>query len=196
MVGYFNFFKISKRVQEIKIIYFIIMMNNKIKIQLKQITKSDLNLLKEWRNSKSIFANNTQFFLLNSKLQNDWFKLLQNDSSRQMFMILHNKIKIGICGLIDIDKENKNAKVAIIIGKVNLHSKGLGTSTLNNLLEYGFKKLNLHRIEAEIIEYNQNSIHFFTKSKFKIDAIYRDAIWRNNQWWNMHSMSILKRDFN
>ena len=74
MVGYFNFFKISKRVQEIKIIYFIIMMNNKIKIQLKQITKSDLNLLKEWRNSKSIFANNTQFFLLNSKFINAQFK--------------------------------------------------------------------------------------------------------------------------
>jgi len=171
-------------------------MNNKIKIQLKQITKSDLKLLKEWRNSKNIFLNNTQFYLLNSKLQNDWFNSLQNDSSRKMFMILHNRIKIGICGLIDIDKENKNAKVAIIIGKINLHDKGLGTITLANLLEYGFKKLNLNRIEAEIIEYNQNSIHFFKKSKFKIDAIYRDVIWRNNRWWNIHSMSILKSDFN
>jgi UDP-4-amino-4,6-dideoxy-N-acetyl-beta-L-altrosamine N-acetyltransferase len=171
-------------------------MNQKTEIQLKQITKSDLKLLIEWRNSKNIFPYNTQYFLLNSKIQTDWFKSLQNDSSRKMFMISYKKIKIGICGLIDVDYKNKNANIAIIIGKTNLHAQGLGTMTLHHLLNYGFKKLNLHRIGAEIIEYNQNSIHFFKKSQFKIDAIHRDVIWRNNQWRSIYSMSILKDDFN
>ena len=174
----------------------MIIMNQKIKMQLKQIRKSDLKLLIQWRNSKNIFPYNTQYFLLNSKIQTDWFNSLQNDSSRKMFMISYNKIKIGICGLIDIDYKNKNANIAIIIGKTQLHAKGLGTMALSNLLNYGFKKLGLHRIGAEVIEYNKTSIHLFEKSKFKIDAIYRDVIWRNNRWWNMYSMSILKDDFN
>ena len=171
-------------------------MNQKIKIKLKEITKSDLKLLIEWRNSNKIFRYNTQYFLLNSKIQIDWFNSLQNDLSRKMFMILYENIKIGICGLIDIDYKNKNTNIAIIIGKTQLHAKGLGTMALSNLLNYGFKKLGLHRIGAEVIEYNKTSIHLFEKSKFKIDAIYRDVIWRNNRWWDMYSMSILKDDFN
>ena len=171
-------------------------MNQKIKIKLKEITKSDLKLLIEWRNSNKIFRYNTQYFLLNSKIQIDWFNSLQNDLSRKMFMILYENIKIGICGLIDIDYKNKNANIAIIIGKTQLHAKGLGTITLSNLLNYGFKKLGLHRIGAEVIEYNKTSIRLFKKSKFKIEAIHRDVIWRNNRWWNMYSMSILKHNFN
>ena len=114
-------------------------MNQKTEIQLKQITKSDLKLLIEWRNSNKIFPYNTQYFLLNSKTQTDWFNSLQNDSSRKMFMILHENVKIGMCGLINIDYKNKNANIAIIIGKTQLHAKGLGTMALSNLLNYGFK---------------------------------------------------------
>ena len=174
----------------------MIIMNQKIKMQLKQIRKSDLKLLIQWRNSKNIFPYNTQYFLLNSKIQTDWFNSLQNDSSRKMFMISYDKIKIGICGLINIDYKNKNADIAIIIAKIDLHSQGIGTLALTHLLDYGFKKLHLNRIGAEVIEYNKNSIRFFKKSKFKTDVIHRDVIWRNNRWWNINSMSVLKEDFN
>lgn len=171
-------------------------MNKKSKIALKKVTKLDLKLLIEWRNSKDIFPYNTQYFLLNSKIQLDWFNKMQNDNSKKMFMILYGKIKIGICGLIDIDKKNKNAKIAIIIGKKVLHGKGIGTIVMSHILKYGFNELKLNSINSEVIEYNKNSIHLFEKSQFKLDATYRDAIWRNNRWWNIKSMSIFKKDFN
>ena len=171
-------------------------MKQEPKIRLKKVTNLDLDLIIEWRNSKNIFLYNTQYFLLNSKIQNNWFNKIQNDASKKMFIIMYGKIKIGICGLIDIDNENKNAKIAIIIGKKILHRKGIGTIVISHLLKYGFKKLKLHRINAEVIEYNENSIHLFEKSKFKLDATYRDTIWRNNRWWNMKSMSIFTEDFN
>ena len=170
-------------------------MNQKSKIQLKKVSKLDLNLIIEWRNSKNIFYYNTQYFLLNSKIQNDWFDKLQKDTSKKMFIILYGKIKIGVCGLIDIDYKNKNAKIAIIIGKEILHGRGIGKIVISLLLKYGFEKLKLHRINAEVIEYNKNSINLFKKSQFNLDATYRDTIWRSNRWWNIKSMSIFKQDF-
>ena len=170
-------------------------MNQKFKIQLKKVTKLDLKLLIEWRNSKDVYPYNTQYFLLNLKMQSEWFNRLQKDNSKKMFMILYGKIKIGICGLIDIDYENKNAKIAIIIGEKAFHEKGIGTMVISHLLKYGFEKLKLHKINSEVIEYNEKSIHLFEKSQFKLDATYRDVIWRENRWWNMLSMSIFKKDF-
>ena len=171
-------------------------MNQKHKIQLKKVTKLDLRALIEWRNSKDVYPYNTQYSLLNSKIQIEWFNQLQNDNSKKMFMIMVDKIKIGICGLIDIDYENKNAKIAIIIGEKAFHEKGIGTMVISHLLKYGFEKLKLHKINSEVIEYNEKSIHLFEKSQFKLDATYRDVIWRNNRWWNMKSMSIFRNDFN
>jgi UDP-4-amino-4,6-dideoxy-N-acetyl-beta-L-altrosamine N-acetyltransferase len=171
-------------------------MNQKHKIQLKKVTKLDLRALIEWRNSKDVYPYNTQYFLLNLKMQSEWFNRLQKDNSKKMFMILYGKIKIGICGLIDIDYENKNAKISIIIGKKEFHEKGIGTMVISHLLKYGFEELKLHKINSEVIEYNQKSINLFEKSQFKLDATYRDVIWRANRWWNMISMSIFKEDFN
>jgi len=171
-------------------------MSQKSKIQLKKVTKLDLKLLIKWRNSKDVYPYNTQYFLLNSKIQIEWFNQLQNDNSKKMFMIMVDKIKIGICGLIDIDYENKNAKIAIIIGEKAFHEKGIGTMVISHLLKYGFEKLKLHKINSEVIEYNEKSIHLFEKSQFKLDATHRDVIWRENRWWNILSMSIFKKDFN
>lgn len=167
----------------------------KNKIKLQPISKSDLILLRDWRNSMEIFPYNTQFFLLNLKIQKNWFKKLQTDKSRKMFIVLFEEKKIGVCGLIHIDYLNKNADIAIIIGDKNFHGKGIGSFTLDKLLKYGFKKLKLHRIGAEVIEYNLNSIRLFEKFNFKIETTFRDMIWRKNRWWNMKSFYLIQKNY-
>lgn len=170
-------------------------LKQKTRIRLKAITKNDLELLRDWRNSVEIFPFNIQFTLLNMKNQLDWYSNLKNDSSRKMFMIIYNKTRIGVCGLIHIDSKIKHADIAIIIGKTNLQGKGIGTATLTKLLEYGFKKLNLNQIGAEVIEYNENSINLFSKLNFQLDAVFRDSFWRQNTWWDINNYSLLKNEF-
>ncbi len=167
----------------------------KNKIKLKPIIKSDLVLLRDWRNSMEIFPYNTQFFLLNLKIQNDWFKKLHIDKSRKMFMLIYEEKKIGVGGLIHIDYKNKNADIAIIIGDKKFHGRGIGSVTLDKILQYGFKKLNLHRISAEVIEYNISSIRLFEKFNFKLEATFRDILWRKNQWWGIKSFYLTNENY-
>ena len=55
--------------------------------------------------------------------------------------------------------------------------------------QYGFKKLKIHRIDAEVIEYNKKSINFFQKLGFESDAVMRDYIFRNGEWWDLVVLS-------
>jgi len=164
------------------------------KIILRSVVKKDLEFFKIWRNTYEIWKNNTQFILLNMINQRNWFQSLSDrKKNRAMFTIINKtKIPIGICGFIDIDPDNKNAKIAIIIGKIDLHSKGIGSESMNLLLDYGFNQLKLHRIEAEIIEYNTNSIKFFQKFNFQLETNLRQAIWRKHRWWNIQKYSLIK----
>ena len=166
------------------------MLKGKI-ISLRKVKQEDLKFFRDWRNTSDIWQNNTQFILLNLKQQDSWFNRINSINTKErMFTIINDEQNpIGICGFVQIDSDNKNAKIAIIIGKTRLHSKGIGTESLNLLLEYGFEKLKIHRIDAEVIEYNKKSINFFQKLGFEPDAVMRDYIFRNGKWWNLVVLS-------
>ena len=165
---------------------------NEKKIELKKIKKEDLETIVKWRNNKEIMRYNTQFFLLNTEYQNQWFnKISKKDSKRIMFVFKYGNDIIGVGGLIHFDKQNKNADIAIIIGETKMRGKGLGTQALQLLVDYGFQKMKLHRIEAEIFEYNKISIKLFEKLNFKKEVMLKDALWKHSRWWNIYKYSII-----
>ncbi len=169
----------------------IFKMNEKT-IQLKKIKEEDLETIVKWRNDKNIMKYNTQFILLNMEHQKKWYNSIsKKDSDRIMFLFKYGKDIVGIGGLIHLDKENKNADIAIIIGKTEMHRKGLGTKALQLLVDYGFHKMKLHRIGAEIFEYNTISLNLFEKLNFKEEGILTDALWRFGRWWNIYKYSII-----
>jgi len=175
------------------------MTNSKIrrKIFLRNITKNDLSLIRDWRNSLGIREFNTQFILLDMKNQENWYnEIMKKSSNRKMFIIQdYLRNPIGICGLIHIDKKNKNASIAIMIGKSSFQGQGYGTISLKKLVNFGFQKLNLHRISAEVFEYNLSSIRIFEKLNFKHEATMRQYLWRDNKWWDVYLYSLLKKEF-
>ena len=169
---------------------------NKKKFVFKKISKKDLRVLQKWTNSKEIFPYNTQFKLLNSNDQEDWFKTIQkSESDKKMFVVKIDEKPIGVCGLIHLDNKNKNADVALIIGELQFQGKGLGKQILKKLLEIGFKKFELNRIGAEIIDYNRKSEIVFKKLNFQLEGKFREAIWRNGKWHDIKIYSILREEF-
>ena len=161
-------------------------------IRLRKITQQDLSILRDWRNSKNISPFNSQFSLLNMIDQKRWCVEINNKkSNRKMFMITLNKKPIGVGGLIHHDIKNKSADIAIILGDKKLHGKSYGTQSLQKLVDYGFNNLNLHRIDAEIFEFNKISIKLFEKFNFKHEVTLRDALWREGRYWKILGYSLL-----
>ena len=166
------------------------------KISLRKITQEDLKILVKWRNTESIWKNNTQFVLLNMKDQIKWYsEINQKESNRIMFIINYNQKPIGVCGLIHLNRVEKSADIAIIIGETKLQNKGIGKECLKKLLEYGFKKLGMHRIGAEVLGENLRSQKFFNEMNFKHEGIFRENMWRGGKWHDTETYSILKNEF-
>jgi len=165
-------------------------------VSIRTIKKVDLKLIRDLRNLPSFRKFSIQYELLNMYKQNLWFQSLLNENDKIMFSIVDKKnIVIGVCGLTNIDWKNKHASIAILIGSLKKQSKGLGSESLELLLNYGYNQMKLHRIVADVIEYNKTSIIFFEKFNFQLDAIFRDYLFRDGRWWNLLSYSkILKKE--
>jgi len=166
-------------------------------VNFRKITKSDLHILQRWRNSTDVFLYNTQYVLLNMIDQKNWYEqIMQKNSDRIMFMVV-NKLNapIGVCGLIHNDLKNKSASIAIIIGEKKFQNKGFGTEILQILIDYGFNKLKIHRLEADVFVFNEASIKFFQKNNFTQEVILRDSLWRRGKWWDVFIFSILQNEW-
>jgi len=165
-------------------------------VKLRKVGKKDLILLRNWRNLKQIFPYNSQFYLLNMVHQKKWFEEVNKaNSDRKMFIITFERKPVGVCGLIHIDRKNRSADIAIIIGEIKIQGKGLGIQSLEKLLEYGFKKLKLNRIGADVFEFNSRSLKLFQQLNFNHEITYRNAMWRDGKWWNVYGFSLLKNEF-
>lgn len=83
-----------------------------------------------------------------------------------------NKI-IGRCGLHNWNKEHKRAEIGYIMEDERFKRKGLMTEAIKAILDYGFTKMNLNRIEALVGIENAPSIRLMEKYNFKREGLLR-----------------------
>jgi RimJ/RimL family protein N-acetyltransferase len=82
-----------------------------------------------------------------------------------------------------------------MIGEKEFWGKGYGTEINNLVLDYGFRKLNLHKIYLGVNADNKGAVKSYKKSGFKYEGTKRDEIYRNGRYYDAIMMSILRNEY-
>ena len=171
--------------------------NEEISIQLRAIEEEDLRILAYWRNQASIRECCREYRLLNIVNQRDWYEKMSRDRATEMFVIVTRSVTsggdmgIGVCGLTNINWKDRHAEVSIYIGTEDYLGKGYGTLALERLSEIAFGEYGLHRLYAEIYDFNGPSMYLFSKCGYKQEGTMRDAVWGRGMWWDSHIYGLL-----
>ena len=80
---------------------------------------------------------------------------------------------IGRCGLHNWNKEHQRAEIGYNISDENYKRKGLMTEAVSSIIDYGFNKLNLHRIEALVGSNNIPSLKIMENHNFTKEGLLR-----------------------
>lgn len=80
---------------------------------------------------------------------------------------------IGRCALHNWNKEHKRAEIGYIMEDEKFKGKGLMTEAIDAILDYGFTKMNLNRIEATVGMGNVPSLRLMEKYNFKKEGVMR-----------------------
>ncbi|MCH2232515.1 MAG: GNAT family N-acetyltransferase, partial [Crocinitomicaceae bacterium] len=73
--------------------------------------------------------------------------------------------------------------------------KGLGTIATNEIIKYGFHRLNLNRIMLTVSEPNKGGVRAYEKVGFKFEGRLRKACYRDGKFHDKIIMSILKSEY-
>ena len=87
------------------------------------------------------------------------------------------------------------AEVGITIGEKEYQGKGYGTEAMEVLLEYGFKTVNLNRIQLRVYEFNSRAIKSYNKIGFVEEGRMRQGIFIKGKYHDIIFMSILQEEW-
>jgi RimJ/RimL family protein N-acetyltransferase len=169
------------------------------RVRLRAIEPSDLEQLLLWRNRPDFRRYFREYRELSIAHQQKWYvDKVVNDPSTRMFSIVRDDTGelMGACGLCYIDWVNRNADFSIYIGYDHLYIDDVYAVDAGiQLLKYGFEELALHRIWAEIYDFDEAKKKFFSRLAFTLDGRHRETHWAEGAWHDSLFYGLLNEDF-
>jgi RimJ/RimL family protein N-acetyltransferase len=165
---------------------------------LRAIEKEDIRQMLEWRNLPQLRKYFREYRELNYINQESWFEnIVQKDRNTIMFSIvdLNSDALIGACGLCYINWIQRNADFSLYIGAGNIYiDEKFAPDAGTVLIKYGFDELNLHRIYAEVFDFDSPKQKLMDLLGFKLEGTLRETYWSDGKWNNSLVYGTLNPD--
>ena len=101
---------------------------------------------------------------------------------------------IGTCGFTSIDLSNRRGEIGYVLNP-DFHRRGYAPEAARAVIEFGFARLDLNRIEARFMEGNDASRRVAEKLGMTFEGYTRDAIFVKGAYRTVGTCAILRREF-
>jgi len=99
---------------------------------------------------------------------------------------------IGIVQLHTKDNINNNCKIGYIIS-YNYNEKGYGKEAVKKVIDFGFNKLNFHRIDANIVVENEASIRLAESIGMHCESEREDSYKLGEKYYNQKVYTMINK---
>ena len=171
-----------------------------LRVRLTALKEGDIETLENWFDDVQFMRNYDMIpAILKGKKGIEELINYYSDNTQRCILgirLVEDNRLIGIAGFDEIIWSNGTAYLFIGIGDNSYRGKGFGKEGLNLLIDYGFNELNFHKIQLNVIEYNQGAIKLYEKAGFIREGIYREYIYRDGLRYHMYLFGMLKAEWN
>ena len=168
-------------------------------VYLRAFELEDYKISTLWRNNREITSSlGGNYYYVSSEREKKWIEnSIYNDKNniRLAICLKEKNNYIGNVNLNNIDWINRNAEFSIFIGEKNEWGKGYAQEATKLMLNFGFRQRNLNRIYLTVLENNNPAISLYNKIGFKKEGVFREMLFKDNKYYNLIIMSILKNEF-
>ena len=163
-------------------------------ILLRPLLDDDQISLANLANNKKIWDNVRDFLPspYTNKDAETFINITKQEDIPMTFAIAFHEKFSGVIGLVrQSDVYRNTAEIGYWIGEP-FWNKGIATTAVNLITDYGLNTLDLIRIHTGVFEYNIGSMRVLEKNGYIKDGIFKKSIMKNGQIWDEHRFSITK----
>jgi [ribosomal protein S5]-alanine N-acetyltransferase len=169
------------------------------RVLLRPLTKNDLTpVYLQWLNDEEVTRFNSHATFPNTQEKMEAYYNSLQDNSRNVVLAIIEKAgnkHIGNVSLQQINWISKNAEFAILLGDKEFWGKGVGEEAAMLIVDYGFERLNLHRIYCGTIQGNDGMKKLAKKLFMTEEGLRRQAIFKNGKYLDIIEFGVLREEF-
>lgn len=171
------------------------------RVTLREYRMEDIPAIRKWANDHEITDTLSEVFSFPHTYENteSFVRSMVEGKTDTKGFIISEKDTLDYIGQIDLfkfDWRNRCATIGIVIGRKELLGQGYGREALRLIQEFAFKTLNLHRLELQVMDFNERGYRCYASCGFKEEGRQRQRIFYQGQYRDMITMSILSHEFN
>jgi RimJ/RimL family protein N-acetyltransferase len=102
---------------------------------------------------------------------------------------------VGLTTFSSLDPDNGSVLFHITIGERDAWGHGYGTEAAQLMLWLAFERIGLHRVGLTVFAFNERAIRSYEKAGFRIEGRLREAIARDDRYWDEIQMGILRDEW-
>lgn len=176
-------------------------------VRLRAAERADIPSFVRWFGDPEVTENLDMIGVMGIANEEIWFDDMLKRPAIEQVLVIEAKIEntppddsdswlaIGTIGLFNVDNFARNAELGISIGEKSYWNRGFGSEAIRVLLNQGFYKYNLHRIELRVNARNHRAIKAYEKVGFIHEGAKREATYRDGEYMDMLLMSVLRPEW-
>ena len=167
------------------------------KVDLCPVSKTDMEILQKGYNDPDVRDAMFMYFPLTEKDTENKIDAMVKDEKAINLIIVEKESKkpIGHVALVHPDWVSGMVTFYIVLLDKTVWGKGLGTEATKLIVDYGFNMLNLNRIQLHVNAENEPAKAVYKKIGFKHEGTLRQAMYKNNKYYDFWLMSILAEEY-
>lgn len=167
------------------------------RIYLRALEIDDYKISIEWRKDDQIWEmlGGPKYFV-SEAYEKKWVEntIFNSKDVKLAICLKENDNYIGNVYMTDINDINRSCHSHVLIGDKKYWGKGYAREALLKATTYMFNERNIHRIQANVLESNEQSLKMLKKCGYKIEGLLRDAVFKAGKYQNQYVLSLLKED--
>jgi ribosomal-protein-alanine N-acetyltransferase len=156
------------------------------RVFLKTIEKADLNYLRDNTNSPVI----RRAMVSDGPTDTEQLRAKLDEDADYQFVIAIPGTRVGYISLHDIDSANVAGVLSYWVSPDH-QEHGYMTEGIELLVNYAFQQLRLHKVRADIREFNEASRRVLEKIGFTHEGVLRESRFVDGEYWDRHRYGLL-----
>ena len=168
-------------------------------IFLRPLERADLNeRYLSWLNDPEVTRyTETGIFPSTAEDLENYYRGVTGSKNDVMFAVVDKKSgrHIGNAKLGPIHWVHRCATFGILIGEKEFWGKGVGLEATRLMVEYGFDRLNLHRIDLGVFAEHEAAVRCYEQAGFKVEGRMREDLFQGGEYKDRLWMGLLRSEY-
>jgi [ribosomal protein S5]-alanine N-acetyltransferase len=168
------------------------------RLRLREMTPQDVTALLKHLGNPEVVKYMDMQPIKTREQANEWLRWMgsyfsAHDGLRWGVTLKADNTFIGSAGIGNWNREARYAEIGYDIAQP-YWDNGYATEVSRAIIEFGINRMNLNRIEADIVAGNDASMRVLEKLGFQQEGILRERVYKDEKYYDVHLFGILKKD--